>query len=49
MSLEEAERQLILSTLEQLDGSKRSAAETLGVSVKTLYNKLKRYEAESTD
>jgi DNA-binding NtrC family response regulator len=49
MSLDEAERQLILSTLEQLDGSKRSAAETLGVSVKTLYNKLKRYEAESTD
>ncbi|MBZ0111690.1 MAG: sigma-54 dependent transcriptional regulator [Thermoanaerobaculia bacterium] len=48
MSLDEAERQLILSTLDQLGGSKRTAAETLGVSVKTLYNKLKRYEEEST-
>jgi DNA-binding NtrC family response regulator len=43
MSLEEAERNLILATLDELGGNKRLAAESLGVSLKTLYNKLKRY------
>jgi two-component system, NtrC family, response regulator AtoC len=44
MSLEEAERNLILATLDELGGNKRLAAESLGVSLKTLYNKLKRYQ-----
>jgi DNA-binding NtrC family response regulator len=44
MSLEEAERNLIFATLDQLGGNKRLAAESLGVSLKTLYNKLKRYQ-----
>ncbi|MGD8936809.1 MAG: sigma-54 dependent transcriptional regulator [Thiogranum sp.] len=43
-SIREAERQLIMVTLEQCEGNKRLAAESLGVSLKTLYNKLKCYE-----
>jgi DNA-binding NtrC family response regulator len=31
-------------TLEQFEGNKRLAAESLGVSLKTLYNKLKCYD-----
>jgi DNA-binding NtrC family response regulator len=46
MSLEEAERNLILATLTEFDGNKRLAAESLGVSLKTLYNKLKRYQIQ---
>lgn len=46
MPLNEAERQLIFSTLEELGGNKKLAAESLGISLKTLYNKLKRYQAE---
>jgi transcriptional regulator with PAS, ATPase and Fis domain len=44
VSLEEAERKLIFATLDRLRGNKRLAAKTLGVSLKTLYNKLKRYQ-----
>ncbi len=46
MSLEEAERNLILATLNEFGGNKRLAAESLGVSLKTLYNKLKRYQIQ---
>ncbi|HET9952646.1 MAG TPA: sigma-54 dependent transcriptional regulator [Candidatus Eisenbacteria bacterium] len=42
-SLDEAERRLILATLEQLGGDKKKAAETLGISLKTLYNRLHLY------
>lgn len=42
-SLAEAERQLILATLRQCDGSKDTAARILGVSLKTLYNRVKKY------
>jgi DNA-binding NtrC family response regulator len=38
-----AERQLIMATLDECDGDKRAAAATLGISVKTLYNRLKKY------
>ena len=44
--LEDVERQMILKTLEQCDGNKRKTAETLGISVKTLYNRLKAYEQD---
>jgi two-component system response regulator AtoC len=47
LSLEEAERSLILATLDRHDDNKRAAAEALGVSLKTLYNKLKRYQTGS--
>jgi DNA-binding NtrC family response regulator len=45
-SLEETEKALILATLAHHGGNKREAAETLGVSLKTLYNRLKEYGAE---
>ena len=45
--LREVERQLILKTLEMAGGNRVRAAEILGISPKTLYNKLGRYHAES--
>jgi DNA-binding NtrC family response regulator len=45
-SLEESERQLILATLERCGGDKKKAAQILGISLKTLYNRLHLY-AES--
>ncbi len=42
-SIREAERRLILTTLAHLEGRKTQTAEVLGVSVKTLYNRLHDY------
>jgi len=42
-SLDEAEKRLILKTLETTGGNKTRAAEILGISVRTLHNKLHRY------
>ena len=42
-SLDNAERQLILATLERCGGDKKRAAEILGISLKTLYNRLHLY------
>ncbi len=42
-SLELAERTLIMATLSALDGSKSKAAQVLGISLKTLYNRLHAY------
>jgi DNA-binding NtrC family response regulator len=42
-SIEEAERRIILTTLEHLEGDKPRAANVLGISLKTLYNRLKKY------
>ena len=42
-SLEESERQLILATLAQCGGDKKKAARILGISLKTLYNRLHLY------
>jgi two-component system response regulator AtoC len=44
-SLEEVERRVILATLQQLNGDKRRTAEVLGISLKTIYNRLNVYEA----
>lgn len=44
-----AERMLIQATLDLLKGDKRAAAATLGVSLKTLYARLKEYEAASNE
>lgn len=43
-SLEEAERKLIVKTLEFVAGNKVRAAEILGISTKTLYNRLEQYQ-----
>jgi two-component system, NtrC family, response regulator HydG len=44
-SLGEAERRLILATLEESEGDKKKAAEVLGISLKTLYNRLNEYKS----
>src|SRR5258706_1907729 len=44
---EEAERGLILRTLEHTRNNKTKAAEILGISLKTLHNKLKEYGASA--
>jgi DNA-binding NtrC family response regulator len=45
-SLAEADKKLILATLEQCRGVKTQSAELLGISVKTLYNRLGEYRQE---
>jgi DNA-binding NtrC family response regulator len=42
MTVDEAEQKLILATLEASGGNKTRAADTLGISLKTLHNKLNR-------
>ncbi|GGY67025.1 hypothetical protein GCM10007071_12480 [Marinobacter zhanjiangensis] len=43
-SVAEVERNLIFATLDQCGGRKDKAASILGVSMKTLYNRLRKYE-----
>jgi two-component system, NtrC family, response regulator HydG len=45
-SIAEAERRLILATLEHCDGNKRKAADVLKVSLKTLYSRLNEYKVD---
>jgi DNA-binding NtrC family response regulator len=45
-TIDENERELIIRTIEFAGGNKTRAAEILGISAKTLYNKLERYEKE---
>jgi DNA-binding NtrC family response regulator len=44
-TLAEAERRLIVASLAHFDGDKRRAAKALGVSLRTLYNRLREYDA----
>jgi transcriptional regulator with PAS, ATPase and Fis domain len=46
-TVDEAERRLILLTLEHTRNNKTRAAEILGISLKTLHNKLNRMKAET--
>ena len=48
-TLAEVERLLTLATLEHLGRHKEKTAATLGISLKTLYNRLKEYAAEDGD
>ena len=43
VSLSELEKQHIINTLSKMNGNKTRVADTLGISIKTLYNKLKAY------
>jgi two-component system response regulator AtoC len=45
-TIADAERMLIFATLRQFGGDKTRAAESLGISLKTLYNRLHAYEKE---
>lgn len=47
MSIREVEKTLIEKTLEHFDGNKKLTAEALGISLKTLYNRLCEYEEEN--
>ena len=47
-TLWEAERNVILGTLEKLNGNRTHAAKSLGISLRTLRNKLKEYRANLT-
>ncbi len=44
--LVDAERELIIKTLEKLNGKKGEAAKVLGISRKALYNKIKEYNLD---
>jgi DNA-binding NtrC family response regulator len=46
-TVDRAERELILKTLESVGNNKTRAAEILAISIKTLHNKLNRYNAEA--
>jgi DNA-binding NtrC family response regulator len=46
MTVDSMERQLIFMTLEKTRGNKTRAARLLGISLKTLHNKLRRYREE---
>jgi DNA-binding NtrC family response regulator len=47
--LADAEQQLICATLGHCGGNKTRAAEVLGVSLKTLYNRLNEYESRAAE
>jgi transcriptional regulator with PAS, ATPase and Fis domain len=49
ITVEEAERLLILKTLESTTNNKTRAAEILGISLKTLHTKLKEYGSAAAD
>jgi DNA-binding NtrC family response regulator len=48
LPLKEVERRLILSTLERVDGNKKEAARVLGISRRSLYDRLARFESGET-
>ncbi len=43
ITLSDLEKQQIIKTLSKMNGNKTSVAQALGISIKTLYNKLKSY------
>ena len=45
----EVERELVLQTLGRCDGNRTRAARVLGVSVRTLRNKIRQYTADGID
>ena len=44
----DAQREIILATLAHFDGDKKLAASTLGISLKTLYNRLESYKPDNS-
>jgi len=48
-TVEEIERELVLQTLARCDGNRTRAARVLGLSVRTLRNKIRLYSADGID
>ena len=48
-TMDEIERELIFKTLDFTNGNKVRAAQILGISLKTLYNRLVRYQGKGRD
>ena len=48
-TIADVEHRLIMATLQQCGGNRERAAETLGISLKTLYNRLREYESQSME
>lgn len=48
-TVEEIERELVLQTLARCGGNRTHAARVLGVSVRTLRNKIRQYSAQGAD
>ncbi len=48
-TVEEIERELVLQTLARCDGNRTHAARVLGVSVRTLRNKIRQYSADGAE
>ena len=45
ISIEQAEKELIRNTLKMVDGNRETAAKMLGIGERTLYRKIKEYDA----
>ncbi|MBR0870652.1 helix-turn-helix domain-containing protein [Bradyrhizobium tropiciagri] len=48
-TVDEVERELVLQTLARCDGNRTRAARVLGLSVRTLRNKIREYSADGID
>jgi DNA-binding NtrC family response regulator len=48
-TVQAVERELMLQTLARCDGNRTHAARVLGVSVRTMRNKIKQYSADGID
>ncbi len=48
-TVEQIERELVLQTLRHCDGNRTHAARLLGLSVRTMRNKIRQYAADGRD
>ena len=47
--MKEAEKRFIFKTLKETEGNRTHAAKTLGISIRTLRNKLNEYRSEDEE
>ena len=48
-TVDEVERELVLQTLARCDGNRTRAARVLGMSIRTLRNKIRQYSADGIE